>query len=306
MENNYQTDPTMNPQPKSKNGLMVLLIILILGLVVTIVVLLRKTSNQTYKIETDQEEKAYIKHEKDSLTVVLQDIIKGYDTLKVDNEDMQQKITAQKEEISKLLKYNGSNIALITKYKAELGTLKDVLRSYIAQVDSLNTQNQQLIQENTQINSKLDQARSEISEKTTKIDELSSKVKEGSVLLLRNVSSAPVDADDDVVSKLKKVKKVKVSMTIQENRLAEAGQKTIYIRIKGPSNAVFAESETSLCAFGDEQIVYTAKREITYEKKEIDVNIYWDPKNLLAKAKYTVDIIAEGNLIGTSTFELKK
>ncbi|NJK95488.1 MAG: hypothetical protein HC905_11795 [Bacteroidales bacterium] len=46
-------------------------------------------------------------------------------------------------------------------YEKELKTLRDVLKSYIAQVDSLTTQNQQLIKENTDVRGKLDYARDE-------------------------------------------------------------------------------------------------------------------------------------------------
>jgi TolA-binding protein len=215
-------------------------------------------------------------------------------------------ITGQQEKIKRLLTLQASNVELISKYKKELGTLREVLKSYIAQVDSLNTRNQQLVQENTQITTKLDQARADNVEKSGKIDELSSQVQKGAILTTSNISAITLNKRGKEENNAGKTTKVKVCFTIRENKLTKPGTKDVYIRIMGPSGAVIAYSETDLFDFEGQQIVYSAKRQIEYENKDIDVCIFWDNNNQLAVAKYTVDVFADTHLIGTTNFELKK
>jgi hypothetical protein len=58
--------------------------------------------------------------------------------------------------------------------------------------------------------------------------------------------------------------------------------------------------------FQGQSIVYSAKRQIEYENKDIDVCIFWDNNNQLTVGEYTIDIFTEGNLIGSTKFSMKK
>jgi hypothetical protein len=303
MENNFQTDPSANPQPKSNKGLLILLIILILGLSAVIVVLL---VNNKQKENQFTEVQGILEGEKQSLQKELNGLIGEYDVLKGSNDSMNKLINGQQEKIKRLLTLQASNVELVTKYKKELGTLREVLKSYIAQVDSLNTRNQQLVKENSEVTTKLDQARSENIEKTGKIDELSSQVQKGAILTTSNLSAITLNKRGKEENNAGKTLKVKVCFTVRENKLAKSGSKDIYIRIMGPNGAVIAYSESDLFDFEGQQIVYSAKRQIEYDNKDIDVCVFWDNNQLLTVAKYTVDIFADSHLIGTTTFELKK
>lgn len=305
-EINNQNDnyvPQVPKNGKTFKGLTVLLVILVLALGATIIVLFTKMNDQKEQFADVQE---LLEGEKSSLQKELNGLIGEYDNLKTNNDSLNKQITTQQEKIKKLLQYQASNVELISKYKKELVTLRDVLKSYIAQVDSLNTRNQQLVTENTEVKTKLDQARNENLEKTTKIDELSSQVEKGSIIATSNLSVIPINKRAKEEDNASKIMKVKVCFTMRENKLAKAGAKDVFVRIMSPDGAVIAYSDADLFDFEGQQIVYSARRQVEYENKDLDVCIFWDNNNQLAVATYTVDIFTDGHLIGSGSFTIKK
>jgi predicted nuclease with TOPRIM domain len=304
MENNYVNSDSSNfEKPKSNKGVIILLLILILFFGATIVYLINKVNTQKSQFTEVQD---ILEGEKGTLQKDLNDLIGQYDALKGSNDSMNKLITGQQEKIHKLLTINGSNVELISKYKKELSTLREVLKSYIAQVDSLNTRNQQLVQENTAVTTKLDQARNENTELSSKNTELNSQVQKGAILSVSNLVIQTLNKRGKEENNASKTTKVKVCFTVRENKLAKGGDKDIFIRIMRPDGAVIAYSESDVFDFEGQSIVFSAKRQIEYDNKDIDVCIFWDNNNQLTVSKYTVDIFADSHLIGSSSFELKK
>ena len=216
-------------------------------------------------------------------------------------------IGKQQEKIKKLLTDRASNAQLIVKYKKELSTLRDVLKSYIAQVDSLNTRNQALVTENTQVKTNLDQARTDNSKLSQEKDQLNSQVKKAKVLSASNIVVTPLNKKGKDEEKVSKTLKLKVCFVLRENSMAEPGNKDVYIRITRPDGAVIAYSDADMFDFQGQKIVYSAKRQADYENKDLEVCIFWDNNNnQLVLGDYTVDVFAEGNMIGTTKFTMKK
>ncbi len=57
--------------------------------------------------------------------------------------------------------------------------------------------------------------------------------------------------------------------------------------------------------FKGEQVIYSAKRQLEYENKDIDMCIFWDKNADLIPGAYTVILYAEGYEVGSATFTLK-
>lgn len=297
MENSFEN------KPKSGKGLTILLTIIALILLAAVVVLFYRL-NDTKKQANETEQ--YLETQKKSLTNELQDLIGEYDRLKTNNDTLNQKLTDQQEKIKKLLNYQASNIQKITLYEKELKTLREVLKSYIAQVDSLTTQNQALIQENTDVKGKLDVARDENLKLTSEKEDLSSQVQKAAVITTSNIAVTPLNKRGKDENKVKNITKLKVCFTLRENAIAAAGTKDVFIRITRPDEMVLAYSESDVFNFQGENIVYSAKRQIEYENKDIDVCVFWDNNNQLITGTYTVDIFTDGALIGTTKFSINK
>ena len=304
MENSeIQTPVQEQPKPKSQKGLVILLVIVIFALLAAIIIIYTKSSQ---KIEQQSEVQQIIEDQKTSLQKELTDMIGEYDALKTNNDSMNKMIAGQQEKIKRLLTERSSNITLITKYKKELGTLREVLKSYIAQVDSLNTRNQQLVTENVQVKTNLEQARNENTKISQEKDQLSNQVQKASVITTSNIVVTPLNKRGKDENKLKNMLKVKVCFTMRENSIAKAGTKDVFLRLTRPDGTVIANSQTDMFDFQGQQIAFSAKRQVDYENKDIDVCIFWDNNKQLILGDYTVDIFTDGNLIGTTKFNIKK
>ena len=88
--------------------------------------------------------------------------------------EMEQKRT--EELLEELKRVKSSDAAEIMRLKRELATLREVLRSYVLQIDSLNRMNEALAQENSNLKTQNQQARQHISNLSSENETLSDKV----------------------------------------------------------------------------------------------------------------------------------
>jgi hypothetical protein len=136
-------------------------------------------------------------------------------------------------------------------------------------------------------------------------DILNTQVQLAKVLSAKNISVTPMNKSDRENTKISKVAKVKVCFTVRENAVAEAGTKDIYIRVIRPDEVVLPSGSGETFLFNGEQVVFSAKRQLEYENKDIDMCIFWDKNADLIAGNYTVIIYAENYEIGSATFTLK-
>jgi len=247
-----------------------------------------------------------IEEQKGMLTNELQDLNAEYEDLKTENDSMNTKIEAQQSKIKELLTLNASNVEKIRLYKKELGTLRDIMKSYVVQIDSLNRRNQMLVAENQEVRGKLDEARVQNENLTQEKDNLSTKVSTASALSAKNIVITPLTKRSNDTEKASRAAKLKTCFTVRENAIAPAGTKTVYIRISRPDNMLLAVSEDYKFNFEGQDIAYTEKRDIEYDNRDVDLCIFWDNSaNNLITGNYSVDIFCDGKLIGSTTFALK-
>ena len=109
-----------------------------------------------------------------------EDLWNQYESMKSDNDSMNVKLEAEQlriQEILNELKKVKSNAAYqISKFKDELGTMRDISKSYIRTMDSLNRLNKQLIAENIEVKGNYEKARGANEELSEKNKDLSEKV----------------------------------------------------------------------------------------------------------------------------------
>lgn len=248
-------------------------------------------------------------HDKEKLTRELDDLLNEYETLRTDNDSLNTQMQIEQGKIKQMLndvkRVKATNLALITQYKKELLTLRKIMRSYIVQIDSLNTLNIQLMDENVKVKQKYTRVQKDYESLAEKTDNLSSKVEIASVIQTENLEVMAINARSKQVTKAKKVDKIKVCMTLDENPIAKPGLKDVYIRISRPDELVLASSANDLFSFEEEKIVFSAKREVEYQNVDIDLCIYWQNNQELLTGTYIVEVFTDGNMIGSSSLILK-
>ncbi len=294
--NTYQ-----NPEKKTP----VVLVIIVIILAIAVAVLGYKYYSESQKLEDTTVEKEILEDVKSDLEKQLRDMIVEYDSLKTESDSINTLLTKEQEKIRRLLRIQASDAEKIKKYKEELETLRKVMRSYIVQIDSLNTRNRMLTEENLQVRQQLSMAESQNVELSKEKEILSTQVKLAKVLSAKGIVVEPMTKGDNTTNKAKKIAKIAVGFTVRENAVAEPGKKVIYLRILNPDNIALSNSSGDLFTFNNEKIVYSAKRELDYDNKDIDVKIYWDKTEELKPGNYTAILYAEGYEIGSAVFTLK-
>ncbi|MDL2255251.1 hypothetical protein LJC44_01005 [Parabacteroides sp. OttesenSCG-928-G06] len=193
----------------------------------------------------------------------------------------------------------------INELKKELETLRGIMRTYVIQIDSLNTENEKLKAENKKAISRIRQATNQASNLQKEKEQLIERVTLASKLDATNIQVNAVNKKGKTVKKIKQMEQFVVSFLITKNITAPVGEKTIYVRIMKPDDDILVKSRGDTFEFENKYINYSMKRIIEYDGEEFPVTLYWDIEEFLSPGTYRVDIFADGNHIGRKTFDLE-
>jgi myosin heavy subunit len=191
----------------------------------------------------------------------------------------------------------------IARLKKELATVREVLRSYIRQVDSLNQVNTALRQENTSIRSELEQTSRTVEGLQEEKASLSEKVAIAAQLDATNIQMLLLNKRDKTTKKLKDCRKIQVNFTITKNVTASNGVRTIYVRITNPGGNTLGGG--GHFNYENRSLEGTMRKSIEYSGEEVAVTTYWDVTQMLEGGQYRVSIFADGNMIGSRTFNFE-
>lgn len=254
--------------------------------------------------DTMESEKKEVMHD-------LKEMAAEYDSLMTDNDSINSELTSQKEKVDKLMadakKYNWS----IYKLKKEAATLREIMKGYVRTIDSLNTENVELRAENLKVRDELGAKENENSKLKESNSELESKVRLGAKLAALNfeVYAQRVKRNNihKETSRASNAEKIKACFTIDENEVTEAGKKMVYLRIMTPEGTVLAERSDNSNTFelNGARVLYSVKKEVNYENKQLDLCMYWDVINALTPGEYFVKAYISGDEVGSASMVLK-
>ena len=234
-----------------------------------------------------------------------------YDELKltVSNDSLAGLLNQEQVKVQRLLEelrtVKSSNATEIRRLKNELASLRKVMISYINQIDSLNrltAHQKQVIAEVTQ---KYNDASRQISNLSEEKSQLNKKVTLAAQLDATNIWVEPKNKRDKRAKKVKDVVKFNIGFTVVKNITAEAGERTLYIRITKPDNDVLTKSSSNTFTYENRTLNYSIKKYIEYNGEEQQIVVYWNVEEFLYAGNYRVDIFADGTLIGSQRFALE-
>ncbi|MEN9913445.1 MAG: hypothetical protein RL528_166 [Bacteroidota bacterium] len=237
-----------------------------------------------------------------------------YDKLIAKDASKADSLNKQKTEIQMLLGKLEANKKLsasqLYRFKKENETLRGIMRSYVMQIDSLNTINYGLNKDLEDKTTKLNETSTERDEYKKEVEEKTEQIKKGSKLKAYNfVSEAlrmKLNNTTEATDRAKKTVQIRSSFTISENSLTSQGKKTVYLQITGPNGETLKSRGNNTIETTAGSVLYSDKKEIDYQNQSVDLTIYYDLQGeSLAKGNYKVKIFCEGNIIGTDGFTLK-
>lgn len=290
-----------NPADPRKNALVILLSVLLVA-----VVALFFWQRSENKEVTNQ-----LKQEKAAIETELNGMVLGYDSLKRKNTNLNIEFEGAQNKVKELLveieQVKSTSFRQISKYREEMTTLRKIMRDYVVQIDSLNQKNQRLMAENSTVKQEVTEVKTQNQNLEQEKKKLEQTVTIAATLEAANLKASGINKRGKEQTKASKVESIKIDFTLAKNLTAKRGAKNIYVRIQRPDQLLLTKSDKDLFMFEGMKIPFSANREVEYEGMDLPVSIYWDNtgQSPLVTGKYTIDIFADGNNIGTTTLEIK-
>ena len=233
-----------------------------------------------------------------------------YDEMKrtIKNDSLLQRLNEEQNRANALLaelkRVKSNDAAEIARLKKELATVREVLRSYILQVDSLNRLNQSLRDENMMVKQQYNSATNQISTLTEEKQNLSKTVAIAAQLDATGVTLQAQNKKGKQAKKTKDITRFVASFRISRNVTAKTGERRIYVRILKPTNDVVSQSGTF--SYENTSLGYSAVKVVEYSGEETPVTMYVNVSEMLSAGTYKLFVFADGAMIGSSMLSFEK
>ena len=303
----------MNETTNKKNSKPTMLIILIITLVALLGV-------SAFLFWTNQKQKTEIKEivemmefEKEQLEAEYEDFavqFDGYQTITIHNDSLVALLTQEKQRVQDLLEElritKATNARRIAELKKELATVREVMVSYVHQIDSLDRANKQLVQENQEVRQQYQVVVREAKQLAKERTQLAEVVSRASMLEITDFQMIPLNKRDRKTTIYNQILKLQFDYTVGRNITNKPGMKMLYLRITRPDGEVMQKSINNVFKFENNNIAYSLAKEFEYAGEEISGSLYWHVDEILQIGFYNADFFVDGELVGSFPFEIKK
>lgn len=274
-------------------------------LILLILLITSRTQVHTFVVEKEQmqNEKQVMQNTLDSLRTEHQKMLSEYGFMTKDMKVKDSTIQAQADEIQKLIESNAGKRMIQKK----LDYLRGITQDYVAQIDKLLKENQNLktevigMQEN--INKEKEKSQALAKDK----DALTEKINQAAVLQAYGIKADGIrikgGKKEEVEDKAKRVEKIKITFTLAKNPLVTDGPKTVYVRIARPDNAILNDGKSF--DFEGKQIMYSLSEDFYYQGKPVNVSLYYEKSDRIVPGSYNIAVFMDGNDIGQTSLVLK-
>ena len=233
-----------------------------------------------------------------------------YDEMKVhiSNDSLIRQLDKEKQRTQQLLEElrqtKATNAAEITRLKKELATVREVMRTYVAQIDSLDRINKQLARENTRVRQQYQEQTKVVEQLTVDKEKAEEKVALASQLDAAAITVTPRNKRGKEEKKVKNVTQFMVNFTIVKNITVKTGEKIVYLRLTKPDGEPLVKDAGNTFQYENVALEYSAKKYIEYTGEQQEVTMYWDVEEYLSAGTYTAYLFVDGVMIGEQSVTL--
>ena len=235
----------------------------------------------------------------------------GYRNVDIKNDSLQDLLSREQQRVQDLLEElrqtKASNARKIAELKKELATVREVMKDYVRQIDSLNATNARLTQENTELTTANTQLSSENTQLSTLNSQLTETVTRAAMLEMTSCTLVTLNKNDKKTGMRGSIRKFQFDFVIAKNVTCTPGIKDLYARVMDPEGNLIGESEDKLFPFESTDIPYSVVQSIEYANETYHGSCYCplEEGKKAEKGYYTVDFFCDGNLIGSFPFQIK-
>lgn len=277
--------------------------------------------NKTKETVTQQENLiASTSSQRDELQKELEDAAMRYDMLKSSNSKLDSTITSKDREIEEKRTRIQSLLNKANATEAELAEARTLIRSlngdlegYKNQIEILQGEKIQLVQEKSVVTRERDNARKEYDSATVVIKEKEDLLNVGSTLQASNFAIVGINekgSKEKTTSTAKRVDKLRITFDLNENLIAQSGNKEIYVCITAPDGtpvAVEALGSGTFSTRDGQQKFFTQKLDVDYtQNKRQSVSFDWKQNTNFSAGNYKIEVFNNGFKVGEAIRPLKK
>lgn len=227
-------------------------------------------------------------------------------TMSEANKSISKELAAKNNEIARLafeLRKSGNNSkALMDELKSKLAEMAERLAQLEKENTELKVKNDNLNKENAELNTQ----NNVLTKEGKRLKNLASRI-QSSEIRVETLKKQWITRKETNTNRAKDVEALRISFNLAENKIAEAGERTIFIKITGPEGLTLNNGDGGVADLLDgKSTKYSYKTTVVYEKesKQVPASV-WKPNNKLTKGKYTIELYTEGYLMGSSIIDLK-
>ncbi len=293
----------------SKNKYIALIIgLIVLALCVCALVWMNFQQKTEMKemVELMEFEKEQLEDEYEELAIQFD----GYQTPDIHNDSLVELLSQEKQRVQDLLEElritKVTNARRIAELKKELATVRQVMVSYVHQIDSLDRTNKRLVAENQQVKQQYQEVARQAQQLEEERTQLAEVVSRASMLEISHFQMIPLNKRDRKTSIYNQIQKLQFDYTIGRNITNEPGMKTLYMRITRPDGEVMQKNINHVFRFENSEIAYSISKDFEYAGEEISGALYWRVEEILQTGIYNADFFVDGELIGSFPFEIKQ
>ena len=295
---------------KKKDPKLVIFIALIaaLGIVAAVLVWinLQQKAEMKEMVEIMEFEKEQLEDEYEELAIQFD----GYQSQDIHNDSLVQLLAKEQQRVQDLREElritKVTNARRIAELKKELATVREVMVSYVHQIDSLDRTNKRLVAENKQVKQQYQEVARQAQQLEEERTQLAEVVSRASMLEIEHFEMIALNKRDRKTTIYNQIQKLQFDYTIGRNITNKPGMKTLYMRITRPDGEVMQKSLNDVFAFENSEIAYSVSKDFEYADVEISSSLYWLVEEILQIGWYNADFFVDGELIGSFPFEIRQ
>lgn len=256
------------------------------------------------KLDSVKTDRASLQADFDAASAKIDQLVSSNAKLDSNLQKDQAEIIALQKKIRSMLGNSKATAAEMKKAREMINTLTDKTTQYEARIAELEKENLILTNKNITLTKDRDSA----------VTQNIAMKRIGSVLHASNMRMEPIhvkkNGKEIGTSKAKKVDVLRIKFDIDENRIAESGNKKVFIRMVGPDGNILRSdangSGLMTTAKGD-QISYSIQKEIALIKEQPvkDIVVDWHQEGDYPKGSYLIEVFSEGYKVGSASVNLK-
>ena len=287
----------------------IIILAAVIGILIVVVIYFANQSSQSKKemeeiVEMMNFEKEQLEQEFESFSIEFD----NYPTT-LRNDSLVKLLDEEKMKVQQLLEElritKSTNARRIAELKKELTTVREVMKNYVVQIDSLNRVNTRLEKENKEVRQQYNVATKKVEILSREHETLTETVARASKLDISNFAFTTLNAKGRLTKRYSQIATLQFNYVVSKNITTQVGMKIIYLRISRPDGDVMMKSPDNVFRFEDKNIEYSSKKEFEYEGETINDVIYWNVEEILQIGNYRADFFIDESLVGSFNFEIK-